>query len=194
MTKQRSRPVKNHPQEAALMRALGGLFDAAWYQARYPDIAAAGLVPLQHFIRHGLAESRDPNRFFDGAWYCRTLSGRVAPAACIRCCIICRPVRRNCAIRIRVSMPPGMCSSIRRPPPIRCCIISGPGTRCGYPTEKPIDIRDYLPSSAAGPPCRARVAVDVVIPVYRGAAGDPPLPANRCSPTPATAGANHRRR
>jgi hypothetical protein len=37
-----------------------GLFDAEAYLARYPDISACGIEPLQHFIFHGLAEGRHP--------------------------------------------------------------------------------------------------------------------------------------
>ena len=37
------------------------IFDASWYLAAYPDIAAAGVDPLKHFINHGLEEGRDPN-------------------------------------------------------------------------------------------------------------------------------------
>src|SRR5882762_5413509 len=57
------------PREVGIMASLAGFFDAAWYLARYPDVAAASLDPLQHFIRHGVAERRDPNRFFESAWY-----------------------------------------------------------------------------------------------------------------------------
>ena len=51
------------------MRSMEGFFDADWYRTRYPDVVAAGHDPLRHFIRHGLAEQRDPNPFFDSDWY-----------------------------------------------------------------------------------------------------------------------------
>ena len=44
-------------------------FDAGWYSARYPEVAAAGLDPLIHFLRLGIAEGRDPGPLFDGKWY-----------------------------------------------------------------------------------------------------------------------------
>ena len=44
-------------------------FDAGWYSARYPDVAAAGLDPLTHFLRFGIAEGRDPGPLFDAKWY-----------------------------------------------------------------------------------------------------------------------------
>ena len=39
------------------------LFDADWYLAAYPDIAAAGVEPLTHFINHGINEGRDPTPY-----------------------------------------------------------------------------------------------------------------------------------
>ncbi|MEA2741832.1 MAG: hypothetical protein QOG25_203, partial [Acetobacteraceae bacterium] len=56
-------------REAMLARSLSGFFDVAWYQQRYQDVATAKLDPMHHFIRHGMAERRNPNRFFDSAWY-----------------------------------------------------------------------------------------------------------------------------
>ncbi|MGG5819314.1 glycoside hydrolase family 99-like domain-containing protein [Falsiroseomonas sp. HW251] len=63
-------------QQAELLRrgriqALGatGLFDAAYYAATYPDIAEAGVVPLEHFHDHGWKEGRRPNPYFDPLWY-----------------------------------------------------------------------------------------------------------------------------
>ena len=48
------------------------LFDSEWYLAHYPDVAEAGLDPLQHYIDHGVAEGRNPNSYFDTAWYVKT--------------------------------------------------------------------------------------------------------------------------
>ena len=46
-------------------------FDAEWYDERYPDVSESGLAPIEHFIRHGAAEFRDPNPAFDTDWYPR---------------------------------------------------------------------------------------------------------------------------
>ncbi len=46
-----------------------GLFDTDWYLAQNPDVAAAGIDPLVHYLRHGAAEGRDPNPLFDTDWY-----------------------------------------------------------------------------------------------------------------------------
>ena len=35
-------------------------FDANWYLQQYPDIAAAGVDPLQHYLKHGRFENRWP--------------------------------------------------------------------------------------------------------------------------------------
>jgi GT2 family glycosyltransferase len=37
-----------------------GAFDAAWYRAAYPDVAASGVDPALHYLRRGAAEGRAP--------------------------------------------------------------------------------------------------------------------------------------
>ena len=37
-----------------------GLFDAAAYLRAYPDVAQAGMEPLQHYLQYGMAEGRAP--------------------------------------------------------------------------------------------------------------------------------------
>jgi hypothetical protein len=44
-------------------------FDPEWYLANNPDVAAAGIPPLVHYLRWGAREGRDPNRLFDTSWY-----------------------------------------------------------------------------------------------------------------------------
>jgi len=44
-------------------------FDAAYYLAHNPDVAAAGVNPLQHYLQYGWKEGRDPNAFFSTSWY-----------------------------------------------------------------------------------------------------------------------------
>lgn len=52
-------------RDIAAERALVATeFDAAYYLATQPDIAAAGTDPLQHFLVAGWAEGRDPNPRF----------------------------------------------------------------------------------------------------------------------------------
>ena len=49
------------------MEEFGPLFQAPWYLARNPDVAAAGAEPLAHYIQYGAAEGRNPNPIFDRA-------------------------------------------------------------------------------------------------------------------------------
>jgi hypothetical protein len=56
-----------HPKPAH----LAGLVDAGYYLRRYPDVAAAAAEPIAHFVDRGWREERDPNYFFDHAFYRR---------------------------------------------------------------------------------------------------------------------------
>ncbi len=64
--------------KAEMGEEWSGRFDPDWYIARYPDIAAAGIDPLDHFLKHGKQEGRMPNAEkqteawlgrFDADWY-----------------------------------------------------------------------------------------------------------------------------
>jgi GT2 family glycosyltransferase/glycosyltransferase involved in cell wall biosynthesis len=68
-TEERPRSVPEDPRETEIALLIEGLIDADWYRARYPDVVAADLDPLRHFIRNGVDERRDPNPFFDTTWY-----------------------------------------------------------------------------------------------------------------------------
>ncbi len=45
------------------------LFNEVWYLRRYPDVSAAGMDPLQHYLRFGHLEGRDPGPDFSGSGY-----------------------------------------------------------------------------------------------------------------------------
>jgi hypothetical protein len=45
------------------------LVDAAWYRATYPDVAAAGVDPTEHYLLSGWREGRDPNPWFQTCPY-----------------------------------------------------------------------------------------------------------------------------
>ena len=45
------------------------LFDREWYLERYPDVRAAGLDPILHYLLHGAGEGRDPSERFETDWY-----------------------------------------------------------------------------------------------------------------------------
>lgn len=46
-----------------------GLFDEAWYFARYPDAAASGMSALEHYFSAGAALGYDPSKKFSTKWY-----------------------------------------------------------------------------------------------------------------------------
>jgi hypothetical protein len=45
------------------------LFDAEFYLDRYPDVRAARMNPLLHYVLHGAAEERKPNAWFQPEYY-----------------------------------------------------------------------------------------------------------------------------
>ncbi|WP_133131511.1 methyltransferase [Legionella sainthelensi] len=44
-------------------------FDENWYLDHYPDVKAAGLDPVIHYVKYGAAEKRDPGPNFSTAFY-----------------------------------------------------------------------------------------------------------------------------
>src|SRR6266478_5757059 len=63
----RIRPSRKSPdpvdRDAAVILA-SGLFDSSWYLAENPDVAAAGMDPVKHYMLHGWKEGRDPSTSF----------------------------------------------------------------------------------------------------------------------------------
>lgn len=49
-----------------------GLFDREWYLKRYPDVLAAGMDPVYHYLKYGSKIRRDPVIVFDTDWYLDT--------------------------------------------------------------------------------------------------------------------------
>ncbi|HKP77925.1 MAG TPA: hypothetical protein VJU34_02245, partial [Phenylobacterium sp.] len=58
------RRVAAVPLTAEQHAVVAAEFDAAFYLALNPDVASAGMDPLDHFIRTGWLEDRDPNARF----------------------------------------------------------------------------------------------------------------------------------
>ena len=52
--------------------SIGSIFDPDWYRVAYPDVAASGLDPLEHYLTFGAAEGRNPCVLFDTRWYVET--------------------------------------------------------------------------------------------------------------------------
>jgi hypothetical protein len=69
--------LSRHASPLGLSQASGGregleptaLFDADFYARHNPDVVAAGLDPLLHFISNGGREGRSPSASFDAFWY-----------------------------------------------------------------------------------------------------------------------------
>ena len=63
--------LKRHWRRWRQMRliATSGAFDAHWYLRRYPDVAAAKIDPLRHFVDYGDEDGRFPNPIFETDWY-----------------------------------------------------------------------------------------------------------------------------
>jgi GT2 family glycosyltransferase/glycosyltransferase involved in cell wall biosynthesis len=200
MADPRPEDLSQDPREVALMHAMQGFVDPAWYLERYPDIARADLDPLLHFIRHGIAERRDPNRFFDTGWYAEhypdvdasgihpLLHYLQAGAAELR-----NPHPNFDAVWYASRYPDAAGNPLLYH--IRI------GLDRNHETERPFDIRDYLPAEHSAPPMVRDVVVDVIVPAYRGleetqrciasvlAAAEPPMGrvivVDDCSPEPA---------
>ena len=66
----RLRAAVRHRWEAKRLRR-SGLFFSDWYLDRNPDVKAAGIDPLVHYLAHGAREGRNPNPLFVSAWYLR---------------------------------------------------------------------------------------------------------------------------
>ena len=56
--------------EQDLASGEGGV-DRAWYLQTYPDVAAAGVDPVEHYLTHGWRERRDPRADFSTSGYLR---------------------------------------------------------------------------------------------------------------------------
>src|ERR1700722_3599424 len=149
---------------ADLGEALAGFFDPDWYLSRYPDVAASGTEAMHHYVHYGAAEGRDPNRFFDSAWYLAHY-----------------PDVANSGQHPLLHYLQMGAGELRNPHPrfdAAYYVDQHPeaaanpllyhlrfGVENGWLTEKPIAIRDYLPSRARSLSAPAGVAVDIVVPV-----------------------------
>jgi GT2 family glycosyltransferase/glycosyltransferase involved in cell wall biosynthesis len=162
----------SHPKDAPFAEfgeAFAGFFDPDWYVARYPDVVRSGTDPLVHFVHFGAAECRDPNRFFDSAWYLSHY-----------------PDVANSGQHPLLHYLQSGAAELRNPHPrfdATYYVDQHPeaaanpllyhlrhGVARGWLTEKPLVIRDYLPSAGVSPGAPPGLVVDIVIPVYRGLA------------------------
>lgn len=56
-------------QPSASLFGASLIFDRTWYRNMNADVAASGMEPLEHFIRFGAEEGRDPHPLFDTVYY-----------------------------------------------------------------------------------------------------------------------------
>jgi hypothetical protein len=156
-------PDRDDPPDPG--RTLGELVDPHWYLARYPDVAAVNLDPVAHFKEYGPATWRDPNRFFDCRWY----AAQYPEVAASGLDPIMHYLRSGAASLFNPHPNFDAAWYVQQHPdaapnPLLYHLRSGLAR--GFPTEKPIDVRDFLPSHAVSPSARKRVFVDVVVPVF----------------------------
>ncbi len=59
---------KNLNRHAILIKN-SGLFDINWYLKEYPDVKDDGIDPIDHFVKFGSKEGRNPSSDFDTKWY-----------------------------------------------------------------------------------------------------------------------------
>lgn len=55
--------------EDPIFRAIWSSVDSAFYRSNYPDVAAAGVDPVRHYVDYGWREGRDPNDWFCTLFY-----------------------------------------------------------------------------------------------------------------------------
>src|SRR6185312_3037645 len=148
---------------------LGGLFDADWYRSHYPDIDAAGTDALTHFLNWGAAEGRDPNRWFDSAWYATRYPDVTAAGVVplLHYMVSGAAEHRNPHPRFDAAWYVDQHPEAAANPLLHHLLI---GAARGWLTERPIDVADFLPSTAAPLTSPRQVRVDVIVPVYRGLA------------------------
>jgi GT2 family glycosyltransferase/cephalosporin hydroxylase len=61
------------PGRSVVRKSSGAvLFDPAWYLGQNPDVAATDIDPLEHYVKWGAGEGRNPNPIFDSGWYLAT--------------------------------------------------------------------------------------------------------------------------
>jgi GT2 family glycosyltransferase/glycosyltransferase involved in cell wall biosynthesis len=65
------RPLIARVEGALIASADDPMFDGDGYLLRNPDVAAAGVDPLSHYLRHGASEGRDPNSWLGEVRYRR---------------------------------------------------------------------------------------------------------------------------
>lgn len=64
-----------------MKKGLRSVFDSAFYLQHNPDVRAAGIDPLSHYLTHGAAENRAPHALFDPHYYRASAGSALPPGA-----------------------------------------------------------------------------------------------------------------
>lgn len=62
-------------------QGLRAIFDSAFYLQHNPDVRAAGIDPLNHYVAYGAAEDRAPHALFDPHYYRASAGDALPPGA-----------------------------------------------------------------------------------------------------------------
>jgi len=160
-------PTLTDVVDARTAEQLRAFVDVEWYLTKYPELRAISFDPVMHFALFGAAEGRDPNRFFDSAWYAARYPDVATSGYPPLVHYLSWGARelRNPHPRFDAAwyaeMHPAAAAN-----PLAYHIRIGAGR--GWPTEKPIDIGDYLPSTALPASCPDGIVVDIIVAAYRG--------------------------
>lgn len=65
------RKQDQHIERYAAVLLKSGLFDPEYYLRHNPDVAAAGVDPVLHYLQCGASELRNPSPYFSTRWYLR---------------------------------------------------------------------------------------------------------------------------
>jgi len=57
--------------EQIILIENSGLFDESWYLSQYPDVASSRMKPIEHYIKFGADEGRNPSAYFNTLNYLR---------------------------------------------------------------------------------------------------------------------------
>lgn len=61
--------VRQAREREVRLLAASPWFDSQWYIKQYPDVDAAGVDPVDHFVFFGWKERRNPSTYFHTDWY-----------------------------------------------------------------------------------------------------------------------------
>lgn len=194
------RPVLSHLPATRASRDFRAIFDRDWYLSRYPEVTQSGADPLVHYLTIGAAAGHDPSPLFSTAWYLE----RNPDVADLGLNPLVHYLHIGAA-ELRDPHPDFNAAFYAHEQPeaaanpLRHYMLVGRAQ--GWPTRPQFDLAEYLPSAASPSALPRGVAVDIIIPVYRGleetrrclesVISDPERPPGRivvvddCSPEPA---------